>query len=158
MQNIGRLIEEHNHMDDMALDLMNLVRSPEQRALDAFTLLRRLSGSLDEHLAGEEGFLYADHFRAAPNRLEEEIIAFEHAFEDMKEEWSIYLAEWTLDNIMIDWRNFDHATQWIMGRLRERIAQENEILYPMALHYGRIRLQDPDIAPRPRFNADGACI
>ena len=31
-----------------------------------------------------------------------------------------------------------------MNRLRARIMQENDILYPLALQQSRIRLRDPD--------------
>lgn len=159
MQSIERLIEEHELMDDMACELMSLVRLPEQQAMEAFTMMRRLSACMDEHLKGEEGFLYADHYRAAPNRLEEEVVAFERDYRDLTEEWSIYMSEWTIENITVDWRNYDHATQWVMGRFRERLAQENEILYPLALHYSRILFRDPDsTARRAIFNANGAYI
>jgi hypothetical protein len=158
MLSIDRLIEEHDTMDDMANELMELVRSSEPKANEAFSLLRRLSACLDEHLAGEAGFLYSDHLRSSSARLEEEVLAFEKTFEDLKLEWSTYLHEWMPDNIELDWRNFDHATQWVMGRLRARITQENDILYPLALHYGRIRLRDPSSEPKPDFNATAAYI
>lgn len=141
MHDIERLIEEHREMDQMAQDLLALVASSSPQSIEAYALLRRLSACLDEHLAGETGFLYADHFAADPGRLDEEIATFERAFADLKEEWALYLHEWTPDNIGIDWRNFAHSTRWIIGRLRERIAQENDILYPLALHHGRIRLR-----------------
>jgi hypothetical protein len=141
MDDINRLIEEHQAMDDMARELIELARHSEPQPLEAFNAMRRLSACLDEHLAGEAGFLYRDHLAARPDRLEEEVRRFEADFADLTEEWTLYLREWTLDNIAIDWCNYAHATLWIMGRLRERIAQENDILYPLALHHGRIRLR-----------------
>jgi|GEM_PF-1176012 len=144
MQSIQRLIEEHDLMDDMAYDLMELVQSPEPQAIEAFTMMRRLAACMDEHVKGEEGVLYTDHYRAMPNRLEKEVVAFERNYQDLTEEWTIYMSEWSIENIAIDWRNFDHATQWVMGRFRARLEQENEILYPLALHYSRIRLRDPE--------------
>ncbi|MCP5398641.1 MAG: hypothetical protein R3E11_03915 [Sphingobium sp.] len=157
METISRLIAEHEAMDDMASSLMELARSPVPLADEAFALMRRLAGCLDEHLAAEAGFLYANHYRAQPNRLEEEVIAFERDFQNLQEEWELYMSEWTVDNMSIDWRNFDHATQSVMQRFCARLMQENEILYPLALHYGRIRLREegwePDI-----FNNNGANI
>lgn len=144
MHDIERLIAEHREMDQMAQDILALIASSTPDPIEAFALLRRLSACLDEHLAGEEGFLYADHFAAHPGSLNKEIAAFERAFADLKEEWALYLHEWTPDNIGIDWRNFAHATQWIINRLRERIVQENDILYPLALQQGRIRLRAPE--------------
>jgi len=152
MQNIQRLIEEHELMDDMACELMDLVGSPEPEPMEAFTRMRRMAAFMDEHLKGEEDFLYTDHYRAMPNRLEEEVAAFERDYRDLTEEWSIYMSEWTLENITVDWRNYDHATQWVMGRLRKRIIQENEMLYPLALQHSRIRLRDTaETTPAP-FN------
>ncbi len=141
MHDIERLIQEHRAMDELAQDLLELMESPEPRAEEAFSLVRRLSACLDEHLAAEQGFLYADHFAAVPGRLDGEVAAFERAFADLKEEWALYLLEWMPENIGVDWRNFSHATGWIIGRLRERIAQEDDILYPLALQQGRIRLR-----------------
>lgn len=150
MHTIERLIQDHQALDNMALEIIEMVQPVEPRAIEVFNRLRSLSACLDEHLASEQGFLYADHFQAKTARLDEEVAAFERAFEDLKEEWALYLQEWTPDNIAIDWRNFSHATQWIMGRLRERIAQENDILYPLALQCGRIRLRDvPKNNPQP---------
>lgn len=143
MHDIERLILEHKAMDGLAEYLLALVESSGPRAEEAFSLIRRLSACLDEHLAAEQSFLYANHFAAVPGRLDEEVTAFERTFADLKEEWALYLHEWTPDNISIDWRNFAHATQWIIRRLRERIAQENDILYPLALQKGRIRLRQP---------------
>lgn len=145
MHTIQRLIQDHQAMDDMARDIMEMVSpSAPPRAIDAFNALRRLSACLDEHLAGEASFLYTDQLRAETSRLETEIAAFERDFEDLKQEWALYLHEWTPDNIAIDWRNYSHATLWIMNRLRARIMQENDILYPLALQQSRIRLRDPD--------------
>jgi hypothetical protein len=141
MHDIERLIQEHKAMDELAQDLLALVERPEPRVEEAFSLVRRLSACLDEHLAAEQGFLYANHLAAALGRLDEEVVAFERAFADLKEEWALYLLEWTPENIGIDWRNFAHATGWVIRRLRERIAQENDILYPLALQQCRIRLR-----------------
>ncbi|MEZ5654309.1 MAG: hemerythrin domain-containing protein [Sphingobium sp.] len=157
MHDIQQLIAEHEKMDELAEELLTLVQSPDPWAGDAFALVRRLSACLDEHLAAENGILYADHYRAMPGRLESEVVAFERTFQDLSEEWSLYLREWTIDNIVADWRNFSHATQWLMTRLRERIAQENEILYPLALHHGLIRLR-PEGWQGPEFDAAGANI
>lgn len=157
MQNIQRLIEEHRQIDDLALGLVEIVQSPQPAPMEAFSTLRKLSACLDEHAASEEGFLYSDHMTVNAGQLEKEIEAFERAFQDLTEEWSIYVREWTPDNIEIDWHNFSHATQWVMERLRERIALENEILYPLALRHGRIKLRDSASEPRAGFNANKAC-
>ena len=141
MHNIEQLIEDHKILDTMAADLNSLVRGPHPCAESAYAMLRRLSACMDEHLSAEHGFLYDAHFRAAPGRLQSEVETFEREFRDLDEEWSLYLNEWTLENIEVDWRNFAHATLWVMGRFRDRIAQENDILYPLALHSGGIRLR-----------------
>ena len=119
--------------------------------------MRRLAGCLDEHLAAEAGFLYASHYRAQPNRLEEEVMAFERDFQNLQEEWELYMSEWTIDNMSIDWRNFYHATLSVMQRFHARLMQENDILYPLALHYGRIRLREEGWEPAI-FKNSGANI
>lgn len=141
MLEIEQLIQEHKAMDELAQALLTLVKSPDPHVEKAFSIVRRLSAYLDEHLAAGRNLLYANHSAAVPGRLDEEAAAFERALTDLKEDWALYLHEWIPDNIGIDWRNFSHATQWIINRLRERIAQESDILYPLTLHQGGIRLR-----------------
>lgn len=141
MHDIEQLIEDHELLDNLARDLIDLVRSPPPCPENAYATLRRLSASVNEHLSVENGFLYGEHFRAKPGRLEQEVEAFERDFRHLDEEWPLYMREWTPENIAVDWLNFAHSTLWVMGRFRDRIAQENDILYPLALQSGRIRLR-----------------
>lgn len=141
MHDIERLIEDHELLDNLARDLIDIVRSPLPSAENAYALLRHLSASMNEHLNAENGFLYDQHYRAEPGRLQKEVEAFERDFRELDVEWSLYMNEWTLENISVDWRNFAHATLWVMTRFRDRLVQENDILYPLALQSGRIRLR-----------------
>lgn len=129
MDDIMRQIEKHREMDQAAQGLLKLVASSTPQSFQAFALIVQLSTCLDTQNGAHSG------------RLNTEVAPFGCAFADLKEDWALYLHEWTTDTIELDWRNFAHATQWIIERLRKYIAQENDILYPLALQTGRIRLR-----------------
>ncbi len=141
MHHIEQLIEDHELLDNLARDLIDSTRCTHPNPESAYAILRRLSVLMDEHLCAENGFLYDEHFRSKPGRLEKEVDSFIRDFRYLDEEWQLYMSEWTLDNIQMDWRNFVHATFSVIGRFRDRLAQENDILYPLALQCGRIKLR-----------------
>lgn len=143
MHDISQLIRDHEKLYDMANELVEVTASSEEKPIDAFALLRQLALTLDDHLAAERDFLSPAAGKQLAQKLGAELEAFEQEFRDLSAEWSTYLHEWTIENITVDWRNFDHATRWVMDRLCSRIERENDLLYPLALHYGHIRLRDP---------------
>lgn len=138
MANLLELIDDHSKLEGYIGELEQLVEGQAARVEQGFDTLRNFSHALDRHLAAEASFLYADHLRADPSRLDHEISAFEKDFADLKGEWKTYLTEWTEENIAADWSGFATATLWMMSRMRERIEQENGVLYPLALRESRI--------------------
>jgi len=141
MQTFAQLIDDHEGLAIEAKRLIALVSQQESHAAQAYDQLCKFRNQLDTHLYAEADFIYADEMRKDPSRLETEIIAFEQEFADLKADWGDYLTEWSEDNIASDWAEFAGVTARMMGRLLERIAAENAVLYPLALQHGRIRLR-----------------
>lgn len=158
MHDIEQLIREHEHLDDLAGQILELTALPQPQAEEAFALLRHIALLMDDHLAVERDFLTPAANKPHAAKLANELRAFDEDFRLLMEEWSTYLQEWTIENIEIDWRNFDHASQWVIGQMRARIARENDLLYPLALHFGQIRLRDPATPAQRPFTATGADI
>lgn len=140
MQNLMNLINDHQVLDQMAADIMALSAS-EPDAAAGYRMLGAFKARLDDHLADEADFLYEDHMRADPTRMDDEVRRFTRAFEDLTAQWGRYLVEWTEDGMSRDWDGFVRSSQAIMQRMRQRIAQENAVLYPLALQHSRIRLR-----------------
>lgn len=141
MQNLAQLIEDHDTLAWGVKRLTEIASSPEPLAEQAYDQLRIFSDQLDAHLYAEADFIYADEMRKDPSRLDKEIIEFEQEFLDLKNDWHIYLTEWSEESMAVDWMEFSRHTLHMMGRLLERIEKENAVLYPLALQYARIRLR-----------------
>lgn len=141
MQNLAQLIEDHDTLAWGVKRLTEIASSPEPHAEQAYDQLRIFSDQLDAHLYAEADFIYADEMRKDPSRLDKEIIEFEQEFLDLKNDWHMYLTEWSEENMAVDWMEFSRHTLHMMGRLLERIEKENAVLYPLALQHARIRLR-----------------
>ncbi len=150
MQNFVELLKDHALILAAANALTGITRSDEPRPESAFDALRRLSRLLDTHLRAEAEFLVADQDHG---HHEFAALASEHGerFDDLVQEWGVYLREWSEENIASDWATFTDATAWIIDRLTAQVEAENESLYPAALRYGLIRLlPEKKLAPAGR--------
>ncbi len=139
MQNFVELLKDHALILASTRSLTAITRAPRQRAEAAFDCLRQLSRLLDSHLRAEAEFIDSDR---SQGYNEFTALAREHGerFDDLVREWSVYLREWTEENICNDWPTFVWETDWIIERLNEQVEAENASLYPAALRYGLIRL------------------
>lgn len=140
MTHIARLIEDHDSLDRSASALALLAETPSAAPDSAFDELQRLRHALNAHLAEEAGFMKGTN---GIGRVEfaQHAHAHRHRFADLVAEWETYLAEWTEETIGEDWSGFGAATRWMMKRLRQQIKAENDVLYPLALRHGLVRLQ-----------------
>ena len=139
MQNFVELLKDHALILAATQSLTAITRSGECRPEAAFDMVRRLARLLDMHLRAEAEFLEADRDNG---HNDFSALAREHGdrFDDLVQEWGIYLREWNQDNIATDWATFVWATDWMVERLNEQVEAENQSLYPSALRYGLIRL------------------
>jgi hypothetical protein len=139
MQNFVELLKDHALILSATNNLTTITRAETPDAGAAFDALRRLARLLDMHLRAEAEFIDANH-EVGHNDFS--ALAEEHGerFDDLVDEWGVYLREWTEEHVRDDWRTFAEATDWMMGRLNEQVEAENQSLYPAALRYGLIRL------------------
>jgi hypothetical protein len=139
MQNFVELLKDHALILAATKSLTGITRTHPARPEAAFDCLRGLARLLESHLRAEAEFIALDRDQG---HCEFSALATQHGdrFDDLVEEWSVYLREWTEENIRGDWESFVWATDWIVERLNEQVDAENESLYPAALRYGLIRL------------------
>lgn len=138
MPSIHALIEDHASLELYVGAIREAARSAAFDAPRAGAAIQALRIALDTHLADEAGFLYVDHMRSDPTRLEEEIVAFDLEFADLTARWGDYLDHWLIAAIAADPIGFAAETEALMGRLESRISAENRILYPLALQESRV--------------------
>jgi hypothetical protein len=139
MQNFVELMKDHALILSATKSLTAITQADDTDAKAAFTVLRQLARLLDNHLRAEAAFIDANH-RIGDGDFA--ALAEQHGerFDDLIEEWGIYLREWTEENIRADWLAFADATDRTVERLKEQVEAENQSLYPAALRYGLIRL------------------
>jgi len=140
MQDLQTLIAEHDHMDEMAKQLIAIATDRED-VTGALCLRATLSITLDDHLSREDSFLYDQLLGATDTVFPTAVLDFRRSFADLATDWGGYLTSWDAECIRADWEGFASETIAIMIRLRARIAEENALLYPLALQKGRIRLR-----------------
>jgi iron-sulfur cluster repair protein YtfE (RIC family) len=139
--NFKLLIEEHDRIVIMAVEFERLVALAEPDMESLIALRARLSSEVVRHLAHEDAFIYPEMIEHGSERIARTARQFVEEFEDLRNDWVLFLEEWSTECIIGDWIGFREETHAIMRRLRFRVQQENEILYPMALQTGAIRLR-----------------
>lgn len=140
MQDFQTLIAEHDHIDVLAKQLSEMASDREDVA-GVMCLRATLSITLDDHLSREDSFLYDQLLGATDKVFPEAVLAFRRSFADLAADWGDYLTSWDAECIRADWTTFASETIAMMIRLRARIADENALLYPLALQRGHIRLR-----------------
>jgi Hemerythrin HHE cation binding domain len=139
MQALNKLLQEHDMIERLVVRLDGIARSTVAAADAAFLAVQQLNQALDSHLAHEDLFLYVDAMKSC--RFSREIEKFRSDFDDLTQDWGSYLVNWSPLEMKSHWADFCKQTLHLMKRLRDRVAQENELLYPMALQTNRIRLR-----------------
>lgn len=140
MTHILRLIQDHTLLDTAAATLAILAEGVASQPEMAFDELQRFRHTLAQHLNEEAKVIAASHEHGV-TPFAEHAAAHRDAFADLVAEWETYLREWSEDNIREDWTGFGDATRWMMGRLREQIRAENDILYPLAVKHGLVSMR-----------------
>ena len=143
MQNFQTLLAEHDHLDELALTLVRIAERAEPDAAKALHARAAFSASLDDHLGRETAFLDGELHEGKVPEFSDAVVKFHSDFNDLAADCGHYLRLWDLAAADADWPRFCGETTAIMARLRTRINEENNLLYPLALRYSRIRLRMP---------------
>jgi hypothetical protein len=121
--------------------LAGIAEDPVSDVVGALFARANLSIALDDHLSREDAFLYGKLIGTQPDRFPGAVSKFHADFAELASAWQDYLKMWDPSAIASDWTEFCRETTIMMGWLRQRIADENALLYPLALQTGRIRLR-----------------
>ncbi len=143
MQNFETLLAEHDHLDDLALKLVRIAERADPDPAGALAAIADLSFSLDDHLSREAMFLHGELLSGRIAAFSDAVSKFNSDFNDLLPDWCDYRRQWDPSAVQAGWAQFCCETTSIMGRLRARISEENNLLYPLALRYSRIRLRAP---------------
>lgn len=138
---LERLIKEHELLGMLAEAVIAALRTSPRDIPSIVAARNELAVTLNEHLAKEDGFLYQRSLSENEIDFAGALDKFERDFAALREDWNIYLEEWSADLIAHDFDQFAEATEALLNRLGARIAHENRLLYPLALQSGRIRLR-----------------
>ena len=139
-----RLVAEHSAIDKLCRRLERAVEISQPDGVGAAALLGQLSLAVGEHLAAEDRSVYAPLIGAKHDKPWRAEVDFEAAFQELRADWQTYLAEWvSTDTIESDWPTFAEETRAMMVRLRQRVRDETDLIYPMAMQRGYIRLREP---------------
>lgn len=140
MTNVKQLMDEHDMLDRMAVELLASVRAGQSAAQIVY-LRARLSSLLGTHLAAEDRAIYP---RLAQSACPEAVSCgrdFTHELAVLSVDWEAYLREWSEDSIAADFSHFAAETEDMMTRLRERIEFEQRCLLPLAVREGALPLR-----------------
>jgi len=137
-----RLIREHDELATKASELEALLGGGARNPAAAAGLLHELAFLVREHLSYEDRRVYSRLIELRSRKDLPSSAEFEALCEALRDDWEAYLVEWDEDCIRADWEEFSAATTALMARLRERVCQETNLIYPLALKEGLIKLRD----------------
>jgi hypothetical protein len=137
-----RLIEEHDEIDRLARQLERGVEVDTPDPARAFHLLVELSRAVSEHLSYEDRRVYSRLLAPKAPRAVGPEVDFEASFQALRTDWLTYLGDWNIETLACDWTAFREETRAMMTRLRSRVRDETNLIYPLALQQGAIRLRE----------------
>jgi len=138
-----RLMEEHDAIDTLARRVEAEIGKAGPSIPTISALLADLSFAVSDHLSVEDRTVYTRLIAAKDKESVRVELDFEQSFQALRADWLAYLADWTSsDNVELDWDSFVIETRAMMPRLRQRVREETNLIYPVALHHGFIRLRD----------------
>lgn len=141
MYGIGKLVDDHEQLEQLAGELTVLARHDVPAPLLASELIEQFAQARERHEAVDATVLHAETDCGQPSRFEAAVLAYrrDHGYADAA--WMRYYNSWTREKIERDWSGFARATLIIMDAERTRMAHEDRVLYPMALQANRVRLR-----------------
>lgn len=141
-----QLIDDHDEIDRLTRELDVVANAAHPDPASASEVLLSLATAVREHLAHEDRTIYSrltNGKRRPPGTPE---IDFEAAFQELSDDWQTYLSDWNLDLLACDWPSFVAETAAMMARLRIRVRDETNLIYPLAMQQGLIGLRsDPQL-------------
>jgi len=133
------LIREHDELDAMAIALQ---ASVEHSDIDGAIAQRALlAAALSAHLEREDAHVYPKLMACTDGATAMTAQTFADQFLNLAEDWRAHLEAWNGETARAHPSAFKSETNAILLRLRERIREENVLLYPTALRASVITLR-----------------
>ncbi|MDG5488333.1 hemerythrin domain-containing protein [Sphingomonas sp. BGYR3] len=141
MLSFERLIREHRLISQLGGQLRHALSIGADTAA-AHGAMTTLSDTLIAHLHAEDSEIYPQLMISRDAGAAHAARVAVERFKTLASDWIAHVAFWTPSAISQNRPGFDAATLAILARLDARIAQENELLYPMALSTANLPLRD----------------
>ena len=137
---LATLLDDHDRIEDAIAALRLAVDTAATDTAVIIGLRTDLAEVIDAHVAREDGVIYPE-VKLADGPLSPAARGFSADFDVLRGEWNRYLGEWPGTRVTDDPAGFAGATHAMMARLSDRLARENECLYPRALREGALPLR-----------------
>ena len=138
MVSYEQLAGEHAAIDGLIAKLLIELDACPPQPERAIEILRALVSELNEHLATEDCTLYPRLLASNDVRSSATAAQFLDDLEILRIDWRDFVIEWSGEAITYDWREFTGEARVMLARLRARVRDENELLYPAALQRSAI--------------------
>jgi iron-sulfur cluster repair protein YtfE (RIC family) len=134
MSHLAQLKNEHAMLFDMALHLEELAASdcPDDFT-SIFITLGRFHQLLYIHLLREDAVLYPRYRQSADTAVAATVIRFEEELGHLNTLVEDFEKRWMGTNLCSDWQGFRSDIGQLLEVLRERIAREDDELYPLLI-------------------------
>jgi hypothetical protein len=139
--NFAGMMRDHDEIDAMTFRLERCCKAPDPCPDDVLDARLQLKEVLADHLRREDESIYPQ-LMSAGGKSSEAVAEFVENFAYLLADWQDYLADWGPQCVVEDWLGFCEETAAMMARVRERTRAETELIYPLALQSGAIRLRD----------------
>lgn len=126
--NSADLLRDHAAIESLSARLAMLIERDADAARLALTL-DHLVETVADHLAIEDGMIYALAMEARAGTVAGGVDRMRAAFEQLKSDWGVYLTRWSAGAIAENRAEFIAATRAMLPRLRDRVRLENELLF-----------------------------
>lgn len=128
--NVGELRAQHERIMRLAAELRRAVDRGEE--LQPVAALRwGLARELIAHLAIEDRLLYPSMLRSRDTATVDLATRFKSELGSLGDAFTTYMTQWSDSRIAREWEGFRRETRTILDLLAERVARENESLYPL---------------------------
>lgn len=135
----ARLIGEHAEIARRVADFCDALANAA--AADIRASLDHLADALIDHLATEDQSIHPRLMTARDGGTRLAAEAAQRRYETLGDDWLALIDHWTEAHIAADRHGFAEAAGALIERLRGRIVEEDELLYPAALATGQMALR-----------------
>ncbi|MBN8530323.1 MAG: hemerythrin domain-containing protein [Alphaproteobacteria bacterium] len=124
---------QHKEIAELMISIENNLPLLPQEAESLRRKLSELAGKLSVHLAMEDKSLYPAMVNSASEEARTTATVFMHDMGDLAATFKAYTTRWPgADAIREDTGGFVNETRKVFQALRNRVAREETVLYPLA--------------------------